>query len=1186
MSNSGTSNPELSSTSQNRQTPSDIEFLGEVQFPTGLTFADTEIGGLSGLTYDAERGVYYALSDDRSENAHFYTAQIDLTDGALEKSDITFEAVTTLLDKSGEPFSNGSLDPEGIALSSDGTLYVSSEGDTNQLVEPFIRELMLDGSFVRELPIPATYSPTADGSSGIRNNLAFESLAITPDQRFLYTATENALFQDGPGADLNQPSLSRILKYDLTTGELVASFVYEVDAVSAALDPTDGFRTNGLVELLAVDNNGTLLALERGFSVGAGNTVKLFEVQTQGALDVLGVENLFRETPLEEDDEIIASAPFEIDPAVIKRELLDIERDLGIAPDNLEALAFGPKLPNGRQSLIIVSDNNFSNTQVTQFLALGVDFATTPAVLPVVETPYTIDDGRLAAFEPLNILLVNDDGFDAAGIEVMYDALVAAGHTVTLVAPKEPQSGRGTLLDVDKIFRPTEVIEFSPNQWYVDGSPVTTTLAGLGFVLNGKTPDLVISGINEGENIGPIAISSGTVSAATTATRAGIPAIAISAGTIRDAALNIDEAALSEAYDYGAQFVVDLVKQLADKRQPNATLLPNGVGLNVNIPAVVENIEGVKLTELDQTGTLDLFVGELAPGVPGLLVNSGLGIELEEITVPDSEGQNFLADFVTVTPIDGDWTSGDNVRKVLSDRVQSAPEDAVATPLNILITNDDGFDSPGLEALYNSLTAAGHSVTLVGPKEQQSGTGTALDVDKIFQPLEIINVENNKWFVDAGVRTTTWAGLDFVLDGEVPDLVISGINEGENIGPGGAVSSGTVSAAVTALLRDVPAIAISAGIDLSDPERTATDAAYDIGAAFVVNLIAKLQATQGNDAKILPEGEGLSINIPVRFPAGVDGIQGVAFTDASDISPFVINFGALPESFGGGAGLQFVPFNLPEGTEISPTSEGGQFLSGFITVTPIDGNWTAPEIGQAAVENLLAAPTPALLGDSDDPAIWVNPNNGDNSLVIGTLKDGGLAVFDLQGNIVQTVLPVPFGDIRYNNVDLVYGFELGGESVDLAVVSDRANDTLAIFKIDPETLQLETVTADGILETIFGVDDGEATAYGLATYTSPVSGTSYAFVTQADGAQVAQLALIEESGKVNAQLVRTLDLPVPTGEAADSQSEGIVVDQELGLLYVALENEVGILKFSAEPEGGNSFQVVQPVGAALSRARY
>ncbi|MEO0687125.1 MAG: esterase-like activity of phytase family protein, partial [Cyanobacteria bacterium J06649_11] len=312
-----------------------------------------------------------------------------------------------------------------------------------------------------------------------------ESLTITPDQRYLYTAAEDALFQDGPRADLDNGSLVRIVKYDLQTREAVGEFVYELDEVAEVPEPADAFKVNGLVELLAVDNNGTLLALERSFSVGKGNTVRLYEIQTQGALDVSGENDLFREEALENDGEILEPGVFEIDPAVNKRLLVDFQADLGITPDNLEALALGPKLADGSQSLIVVSDNNFNDTQTTQFIALGLDLDTTPAVLPTVETPYTIDNEEVLEPKPLNILLVNDDGFEAEGIEVMYDALVAAGHNVTFVAPKEQQSGKGTLINVDSLFEPTEVVEFEENKWYVDGSPVVTTLAGLDFVLNG-----------------------------------------------------------------------------------------------------------------------------------------------------------------------------------------------------------------------------------------------------------------------------------------------------------------------------------------------------------------------------------------------------------------------------------------------------------------------------------------------------------------------------------------------------------------------------------------------------------------------------------------------------------------------------------------------------------------------------
>jgi myo-inositol-hexaphosphate 3-phosphohydrolase len=152
--------------------------------------------------------------------------------------------------------------------------------------------------------------------------------------------------------------------------------------------------------------------------------------------------------------------------------------------------------------------------------------------------------------------------------------------------------------------------------------------------------------------------------------------------------------------------------------------------------------------------------------------------------------------------------------------------------------------------------------------------------------------------------------------------------------------------------------------------------------------------------------------------------------------------------------------------------------------------------------------------------------------------------------------------------------------VDLAVVSDRANDTLAIYAIDPHTLLLTDVTSAGIPETIFGVDDGSHTVYGLATYRSPITGKAYAFVCQRSGNLVAQLELFDDgAGAVNARIVRTLELPVPTGDPEDSQAEGMVVDPDHGLLYVAVEGEVGIVKTAAEPDTAGNWILVYPIDA-------
>jgi 3-phytase len=357
-----------------------IDFLGAVNIPTGFSFGGTQVGGLSGITYDPGRGIYYAISDDRSQlnPARFYTVDIKLADGNLIAGDLSFTNVTTLLGANGQPFPALSLDPEGIALT-DAGIFVSSEGDANNLVSPFVNLFSLQGQQLSALPIGAKFLPAADQSSGIRNNLAFESLTVTPDQATLYTATENALFQDGPEASLASGSAARIIKYDLATGQSTAEYVYVTDTVESAPNPPGSFATNGLVELLAIDNDGTLLAIERAFSTGVGNTIKIYKVLTQGATDVSGVNAIETEV---EDGELEAN----LDQPVQKELLFDLA-DLGIPLDNVEGISFGPKLADGRQTVILVSDNNFSATQFTRFLAFAIDLEDVPTIEAVVETP-------------------------------------------------------------------------------------------------------------------------------------------------------------------------------------------------------------------------------------------------------------------------------------------------------------------------------------------------------------------------------------------------------------------------------------------------------------------------------------------------------------------------------------------------------------------------------------------------------------------------------------------------------------------------------------------------------------------------------------------------------------------------------------------------------------------------------
>lgn len=373
-----------------RTSVKNINFLGQATYPTGsVTVQGTQLGGLSGIDYDQVNNRYYSISDDRSDRnpARFYTLNIDLSSGALSSSGINFSSVTTLLNQNAQPFATNTLDPEGIGLTSNRSVFISSEGEVSpnlgaaRVQSPFVNEFaLLSGLQLRQLPVPSKFVPVVQDTNnnqivdtgdtptaGVRNNLAFENLTITPDGKFLFIATENALVQDGPLATINSGSRSRIVKYNLTTGQPEQEFLYVTDPVALPAVPETAFSTNGLVELLALDDRGTFLALERSFSTGApgtGNTIKLYEVRLNGASDISSINSL-------NAININTVIPVE------KRLVLNFDSlRLPTGFDNVEGMTLGPVLPNGQQSLVLVSDNNFSATQFTQILAFGLALET------------------------------------------------------------------------------------------------------------------------------------------------------------------------------------------------------------------------------------------------------------------------------------------------------------------------------------------------------------------------------------------------------------------------------------------------------------------------------------------------------------------------------------------------------------------------------------------------------------------------------------------------------------------------------------------------------------------------------------------------------------------------------------------------------------------------------------------
>lgn len=330
-----------------------LSYLGEYDIPTGFTENGIEVGGLSGIDFDPSTGHYISISDERSERApaRFYDLDIDVGAGGL-KGVAVLDHVT-LKDKNGQPFAFRTVDSESIRIGKDG-IYWSSEGDGKALLPPFVRVANRDGSFVRELPLPAGFAPTADKSTGIRDNLAFEGVTFLSGGDLL-VGMESALYQDGSITTLTSGALARLIRYDAATGEQKAQYVYPISPIPQAPTKPGGWNDFGMSEILALDDRH-LLSIERGFAQDIGNSVVINMFDLDGATDVSAIPSLAKT-----DQRIVP---------VRKTQIMDL-RALGLSPDNIEGVTFG-KAKDGTDVLIFVADNNFNPMQKTQFFAFKV----------------------------------------------------------------------------------------------------------------------------------------------------------------------------------------------------------------------------------------------------------------------------------------------------------------------------------------------------------------------------------------------------------------------------------------------------------------------------------------------------------------------------------------------------------------------------------------------------------------------------------------------------------------------------------------------------------------------------------------------------------------------------------------------------------------------------------------------
>lgn len=357
-----------------------LKFLGNYQLPD-TKFADTSVGGLSALSYDRQRSLglmplgfrVLALSDDRSDlsPARFYTLKVTLETQdtgsklAINHQQITLkkvevENVTFLKAENGETYAKGTIDPEGIALTPQRSVIISSEGIIWRRIPAFINEFDLTTGTLRQtFTLPKHYTSKfkwwINQTVGIRDNLGFEGLTINPESfkpslaepLQVFAATEAALKQDlDPKSHVGERG--RILHYLIKHGSpnLISEYLYPIES------PPEGAKTNGLTELLSLDQKGHFLSLERSYGA-IGNGACIFQVTTEGATDISSIPSL--------KGTLSGISP------VKKRLLLNLG-ELGIRIDNLEGMTLGPLLPDGSHSLLLVSDNNFNAKQITQFL--------------------------------------------------------------------------------------------------------------------------------------------------------------------------------------------------------------------------------------------------------------------------------------------------------------------------------------------------------------------------------------------------------------------------------------------------------------------------------------------------------------------------------------------------------------------------------------------------------------------------------------------------------------------------------------------------------------------------------------------------------------------------------------------------------------------------------------------------
>jgi len=244
----------------------------------------------------------------------------------------------------------------------------------------------------------------------------------------------------------------------------------------------------------------------------------------------------------------------------------------------------------------------------------------------------------------VRILLSNDDGITSPGLRALHEAVRPLGK-VTVVAPDREQSAAGHSLNLHRPLR----VDLLEEGWYaVDGTPTDCINLALNGLFKDERPDIILSGINRGANLGDDITYSGTVAAAMEATLLGVRAAAFSI---------VYEPGRPMLYDLAAEFACKMASEMLRRR-----LMP-GVLLNVNVPNVTrEECSGVRVTRQGKRIYGDAIVEKIDPRGRAYYWIGGSGLKWVE--EPDTDFDAIAHRAISVTPVRLDMTDHDTLREL------------------------------------------------------------------------------------------------------------------------------------------------------------------------------------------------------------------------------------------------------------------------------------------------------------------------------------------------------------------------------------------------------------------------------------------------------------------------------------------------------------------------------------------